>query len=165
MAPFTAIFSQLIGGQRVTNSLTTLLCLAPLVGAALGTAVAPLCLRLADSLLFPLVALPAGIATAVLLAVWRAAGGPNGRTADPLSGRSRRRRTRSKSSRSTRHLSGEERGGGGDSPGARPGGTRAVCGDLFSEVETGGRGGRGTQLREPLLAPAAAPPVTGHGSV
>ena len=35
MAPFTAAFSRLMGGTRVTNSLTTALCLAPLIGAAL----------------------------------------------------------------------------------------------------------------------------------
>jgi hypothetical protein len=45
MAPFTAAFSRLIGGPRVTNGLTTTLCLAPLIGAALGTAAAPLFLK------------------------------------------------------------------------------------------------------------------------
>ena len=35
MAPFTAAFSRLMGGTRVTNSLTTALCLAPLIGTAL----------------------------------------------------------------------------------------------------------------------------------
>lgn len=154
MAPFTAIFSQLIGGQRVTNALATLLCLAPLVGAALGTGVAPLCLRLADSLLFPLVALPAGIATGVLLAVWRAAGGPQGRTADPLAERSWHRRARS---RAIRQLSEEEHTGGA-TPQPKPKG--AVCGDLFSVGAT-----RTAQLREPLLALGAAAPVASDGIV
>jgi hypothetical protein len=87
MAPFTSIFSQLIGGQRVTNVLTTLFCLAPLVGAALGTVVAPLCLQLTDSFLSPLVALPAGIGTIVLLAGRRRQRGPSSKAAFSAGGR------------------------------------------------------------------------------
>ena len=141
MAPFTAIFSHLIGGQRVTNSLTTLLCLAPLVGAALGTAVAPLCLRLADSPLFSLVALPAGIAVAVLVAVWRGSGGPGGRCARaPVARRddTEGSRHRSRSSRPR-----DVRGGGVEGgeasllKGARP--------------SPGERSVSATELREPLL--------------
>ena len=84
MAPFTAIFSQMIGGQRVSNALATMLCLAPLVGAATGTAIAPLCLRHADSAIMPVAALPAAVACGVLLVVWARAGGHGGRTANPL---------------------------------------------------------------------------------
>ncbi len=59
MAPFTAAFSRLIGSSRVTNGLTTTLCLAPLIGASIGTAGAPLLLPHAGSLLFVGSALPA----------------------------------------------------------------------------------------------------------
>ena len=68
MAPFTAIFSQMIGGQRVSNALATMLCLAPLVGAATGTAIAPLCLRHADSAIMPVAALPAAHAPQTVIA-------------------------------------------------------------------------------------------------
>jgi hypothetical protein len=71
MAPFTAAFSRLIGGRRVTNGLTTTLCLAPLIGAALGTACAPLLLPHAGAPLFAISALPAVIALLLLLAGWR----------------------------------------------------------------------------------------------
>ena len=54
MAPFTAAFSRLIGGQHVTNAVTTVLCLAPLIGAALGTAAAPMILPYAGSFAFML---------------------------------------------------------------------------------------------------------------
>ena len=73
MAPFTAAFSRLIGRHRVTNALTTALCLAPLVGAACGTAAAPLLLPLAGSPLFLVVASPAALALAIVLATWRIA--------------------------------------------------------------------------------------------
>ena len=62
MAPFTAAFSRLIGGTRVTNTLTAALCSAPLVGASLGTAAAPLFLAAADTPLSLLVALPSVVA-------------------------------------------------------------------------------------------------------
>eukprot|EP00930_Biecheleria_cincta_P034887 TRINITY_DN24045_c0_g1_i1.p1 TRINITY_DN24045_c0_g1~~TRINITY_DN24045_c0_g1_i1.p1 ORF type:complete len:955 (-),score=107.89 TRINITY_DN24045_c0_g1_i1:102-2966(-) len=71
MAPFTSIFSRLIGNIRVTNQLTTVLCLAPAIGAALGTAFAPTCIHLAGSPWSMVVAMPA-IAAAVIIAMhWR----------------------------------------------------------------------------------------------
>ena len=71
MAPFTAAFSRLMGGTRVTNSLTTALCLAPLIGAALGTAAAPLLLTLAGTPWFMLSALPAAVACTLIVLGWR----------------------------------------------------------------------------------------------
>lgn len=70
MAPFTAIFSRLIGRVRVTNRLTTPLCFAPLVGACLGTMAAPLILAFAGSPTFMLSALPASAATAFIGLAW-----------------------------------------------------------------------------------------------
>ena len=73
MAPFTAAFSRLIGGSRVTNALTTVLCIAPLIGAALGTALAPLVLWSAGTYLF-LVAccLPCAVAVLITVVGWNA---------------------------------------------------------------------------------------------
>lgn len=71
MAPFTAAFSRLIGGTRVTNGLTTALCLAPLMGAALGTAVAPLLIPFTGTPLFLMTSLPAIIALLMLFVGWR----------------------------------------------------------------------------------------------
>ena len=71
MAPFTAAFSRLMGGTRVTNSLTTALCLAPLIGAALGTAAAPLLLTLAGTPWFTISALPAAVACMLIVLGWR----------------------------------------------------------------------------------------------
>ena len=71
MAPFTAAFSLLIGGCRVTNGLATTLCLAPLIGAAMGTALTPFLLPLAGSPAFLLAALPALLAVALLVVAWR----------------------------------------------------------------------------------------------
>ena len=70
MAPFTAAFSRLIGGPRVTNGLTTMLCLAPLLGAAVGTAVAPALIPYAGTPTFMLLGLPAVLALLFLLAGW-----------------------------------------------------------------------------------------------
>ena len=71
MAPFTAAFSRLIGGPRVTNSVTTILCLAPLIGAALGTALAPVLISHAGTPLFLVTAFPAALAMLLLIAGWR----------------------------------------------------------------------------------------------
>ncbi len=72
MAPFTAIFSHLLGSRRITNTLTTALCLAPLAGAAVGAALAPLALRAAGSPWFMLSAFPAVVALTVMALVrWR----------------------------------------------------------------------------------------------
>jgi len=70
MAPFTAIFSRLIGKVRVTNWLTTALCLAPAIGAALGTAAAPWFISVADTPLFMVVSFPALLAVAGIAAGW-----------------------------------------------------------------------------------------------
>lgn len=70
MAPFTSIFSRLIGNIRVTNQLTTVLCLAPAIGAALGTAFAPTCIHLAGSLLSMVVAMPAMTAALIIALHW-----------------------------------------------------------------------------------------------
>ncbi|CAE7151435.1 unnamed protein product, partial [Symbiodinium pilosum] len=71
MAPFTAIFSRLIGNARVTNWLTTVLCLAPALGAAVGTACAPLFIDRAGSARAALlVALPALVADVVIAVGW-----------------------------------------------------------------------------------------------
>jgi hypothetical protein len=74
MAPFTAAFSRLIGGRRVTNTLTTSLCLAPLMGAALGTAIAPALMPLAGHPLFVLTVLPSLAGLLGLLLGWRLVG-------------------------------------------------------------------------------------------
>merc|ERR1719401_1149978 len=71
MAPFTAIFSRLIGRARMTNNLSTALCLAPAIGAALGTTMAPLFVSAAGGPLFPLVGLPAAAAVAAIAWSWR----------------------------------------------------------------------------------------------
>ena len=71
MAPFTAAFSRLMGGTRVTNSLTTALCLAPLIGAAVGTAFAPLLLAVAGTPWFMLSAMPAAFAVAGIMLGWQ----------------------------------------------------------------------------------------------
>ena len=71
MAPFTAAFSRLIGGTRVTNGLTTILCLAPLIGAALGTAMAPLLIPFAGTPLFLVTSVPALIALLLLVMGWK----------------------------------------------------------------------------------------------
>jgi len=70
MSPFIAIFSSLIGPVRVTNALTTVLCLAPLVGAALGTSAAPAFMAVSNSPLFILVSLPAFVAVVVIGLEW-----------------------------------------------------------------------------------------------
>mmetsp|Transcript_8747 Transcript_8747/g.16101 ORF Transcript_8747/g.16101 Transcript_8747/m.16101 type:complete len:1021 (-) Transcript_8747:260-3322(-) len=60
MAPFTSIFSRLIGRTRVTNRLTIALCLAPAIGGVVGTMLAPIFFRFTvDTWLFPLSTLPA----------------------------------------------------------------------------------------------------------
>ena len=74
MAPFTAAFSRLIGGPRVTNALTTMLCLAPLIGAAIGTAIAPALIPFAGTPLFMATGLPAVAAMGLLIAGWRMVG-------------------------------------------------------------------------------------------
>ena len=71
MAPFTASFSRLIGGKRVTNALTTMLCLAPLIGAATGTAIAPMLLPLVGTPLFLLAAMPGVAGLLLLLIGWQ----------------------------------------------------------------------------------------------
>ena len=71
MAPFTAAFSRLMGGTRVTNSLTTALCLAPLIGAAMGTAVAPLVLTTVGTPWFMVSAMPAALACTLILLGWK----------------------------------------------------------------------------------------------
>ena len=70
MAPFTATFSRLIGGSRITNALTTTLCLAPLFGAALGTALAPLLIPFTGSALYVISAVPGAIGLLLLVAAW-----------------------------------------------------------------------------------------------
>jgi len=70
MSPFTAIFSRLIGRWRVTNTLTTALCLAPAIGAALGTMLAPSCISVAGEPLFLLAAIPAMIAVVAIAWLW-----------------------------------------------------------------------------------------------
>ena len=74
MAPFTAAFSRLIGGPRVTNALTTMLCLAPLIGAAAGTAVAPMIIPYAGTWPYMLCGLPAVLAMVLLALGWRFVG-------------------------------------------------------------------------------------------
>lgn len=66
----TATFSRLIGGSRITNTLTTTLCLAPLLGAALGTALAPLLLQHVGTPLYLLSAVPGTIGLLLLIAAW-----------------------------------------------------------------------------------------------
>lgn len=58
-APLEAIFAQLIGRTRVTTELATLLSLAPAVGTALGTLLAPACVAAAGQWAGTAVALPA----------------------------------------------------------------------------------------------------------
>jgi len=70
MSPFIAIFSTLIGSVRVTNRLTTVLCLAPPCGAALGTSAAPLFVSVSDSPLFMLVSVPALVAVTLIGLGW-----------------------------------------------------------------------------------------------
>ena len=70
MAPFTATFSRLIGGSRITNALTTTLCLAPLFGAALGTALAPLLIPHTGSALYLISAVPGAVGLLLLVAAW-----------------------------------------------------------------------------------------------
>ena len=60
-----------MGGTRVTNSLTTALCLAPLIGAALGTALAPFLLNVAGTPWFMLAAAPAGLGCIMIALGWR----------------------------------------------------------------------------------------------
>jgi len=86
MAPFTAAFSRLIGGTRVTNTLTAALCSAPLVGASLGTAAAPLFLAAADTPLSLLVALPSVVAICLMWSGWKdtAEGVPRTRSQMPM---------------------------------------------------------------------------------
>jgi len=76
MAPFTAIFSRLIGPERITNFETTILCLAPAVGAMLGTLVAPVCISFADTPFFMLAGLPAAVAVVGTTMGWHHALGP-----------------------------------------------------------------------------------------
>lgn len=60
MAPFTSIFSRLIGRTRVTNRLTIGLCLAPAIGGVLGTMLAPIFFRFTvNTWLFPMATIPA----------------------------------------------------------------------------------------------------------
>lgn len=73
MAPFTAVFSRLIGRVRVTNSVTMLLCLAPAIGGALGTAAAPAFVAVTNTPLFMLSAVPAAVAALALACSWRSA--------------------------------------------------------------------------------------------
>ncbi|KAL1502909.1 hypothetical protein AB1Y20_010982 [Prymnesium parvum] len=73
MAPFTAAFSRLIGGSRVTNALTTVLCIAPMIGAAIGTALSPVVLPSAGSFVFlGCCCAPCLVAALVMLCGWRA---------------------------------------------------------------------------------------------
>ena len=95
----SAAFSRLMGGTRVTNSLTTALCLAPLIGAAVGTAFAPLLLGLAGTPWFVLAALPALVAVGGIMLGWRRlevaqAGGGGAAGAPLLDGGKRRERRR-----------------------------------------------------------------------
>jgi len=70
MSPFIAIFSTLIGSVRVTNKLTTVLCLAPPCGAALGTSVAPAFVAISDTPWFMTVTVPALVAVANIGLGW-----------------------------------------------------------------------------------------------
>lgn len=67
MAPFTSIFSRLIGRTRVTNRLTIALCLAPAVGGAVGTSLSPFFIRLCGTCWFMTSSLPAMSAFIFLL--------------------------------------------------------------------------------------------------
>jgi len=71
MSPFIAKFSTLIGSVRVTNRLTTVLCLAPPCGAALGTSVAPAFVAVSDSPWFMLASVPALVAVVGIALQWR----------------------------------------------------------------------------------------------
>eukprot|EP00931_Biecheleriopsis_adriatica_P076234 TRINITY_DN49966_c0_g1_i1.p1 TRINITY_DN49966_c0_g1~~TRINITY_DN49966_c0_g1_i1.p1 ORF type:complete len:1061 (+),score=118.11 TRINITY_DN49966_c0_g1_i1:46-3183(+) len=75
MAPFTSIFSLLIGKARVTNQRTTVLCLAPAIGAAVGTAIAPLFIDRAGTLFGLVFALPAVLAVVIIGTCWDELGG------------------------------------------------------------------------------------------
>lgn len=68
MAPFTSIFSRLIGRQRVTNRLTITLCLAPAVGGALGTVMSPILMPYCGTVWFMASSLPAVLALSFI--VW-----------------------------------------------------------------------------------------------
>ena len=70
LSPLTAAFTRLIGRQRASNGVMMVLCLAPLVGAAAGTSLAPLAVELAGTAAFLLVAAPAALAVALLLVGW-----------------------------------------------------------------------------------------------
>uniref|UniRef100_A0A7S2PLK3 Uncharacterized protein n=1 Tax=Zooxanthella nutricula TaxID=1333877 RepID=A0A7S2PLK3_9DINO len=70
MAPFTAICSRLIGRARMTNRLATALCLAPAIGAALGTTMAPLFVAVAGTPLFSLASVPAAVAVGCIAWGW-----------------------------------------------------------------------------------------------
>lgn len=59
MAPFTSIFSRLIGRTRVTNRLTIALCLAPAIGGLVGTVLAPVFFRISNTWFFPTAMAPA----------------------------------------------------------------------------------------------------------
>lgn len=62
-APYLAIFADLIGKARVTYTLTTVLCLAPLIGQAIGTALSSFALSYVNTPYFLLIAVPACIAS------------------------------------------------------------------------------------------------------
>lgn len=70
MAPFTAIFSRIIGRTRMNNRLTMTLCLAPLIGGALGTLSAPMLLEVAGTPYFMLAAAPAACAVGMIGLKW-----------------------------------------------------------------------------------------------
>merc|ERR1719401_2909387 len=70
MAPFTAIFSRLIGRARMTNNLSTALCLAPAIGAALGTTMAPSFVAQSGKLACLLSAVPALLAVIIISLGW-----------------------------------------------------------------------------------------------
>eukprot|EP00928_Gymnodinium_smaydae_P087270 TRINITY_DN7154_c1_g5_i1.p1 TRINITY_DN7154_c1_g5~~TRINITY_DN7154_c1_g5_i1.p1 ORF type:complete len:946 (-),score=101.60 TRINITY_DN7154_c1_g5_i1:133-2970(-) len=71
MAPFTSIFSRLIGRVRLTNRLTTALCLAPAIGAAFGTTTAPFFVAYAGTWYNALAALPALLSVIFIGVLWR----------------------------------------------------------------------------------------------
>lgn len=70
MAPFTSIFSRLIGKARITSFLTTALCLAPAIGAAIGTVLAPVALDWAGTMSFTLVSVPAAVSVVAIALGW-----------------------------------------------------------------------------------------------
>mmetsp|Transcript_24054 Transcript_24054/g.55905 ORF Transcript_24054/g.55905 Transcript_24054/m.55905 type:complete len:865 (-) Transcript_24054:23-2617(-) len=73
-APFMAVFSNLIGGKRTTNFLTTVLCLAPACGAALGTFCGPFFVEAAGTPTFFFAAVPAILAMSIILLGWSRVG-------------------------------------------------------------------------------------------